>query len=282
MGCNFPVVRKQIANVPLLRPCGRCMGCRLEYTRGKAIRCVHELEFWDRSSFITLTYDDDCLVYNPTAIAPTVSRRDLQLFFKSLRRKLEPQKISYMASAEYGDCTDRPHYHAIIFGEDFSGDRDFWKTVNGQDLYVSRFLSEAWGEKGYAVIGDVAFESANYVAAYTVKKLSGEKAIEEYDDLGRCAPFGAMSTKPAIGRRWIEKYLYDVYPRDKILSRGRLVRPPRYYDTYLEKVEPKLFEQVMVQRAREGEERIEKNYVASGEDKEFCQSAKFLQKSAKI
>lgn len=279
--CNITPRAGNAGKIGLVRPCGRCIECRLAYSRGKAIRAVHELEFWERSSFITLTYDDEHLFYEPTAIAPTVSRRDLQLFFKSLRRKLGT-KISYLASAEYGETTERPHYHAIIYGEDFEFDREFWKTDNGNDLYTSNFLSEAWGWKGHAVIGDVTFDSSNYVASYTVKKLSGDKAEEQYDDLGRLPPFGAMSVKPAIGRRWIEKYLYDVYPRDKVVINGKEVRPPRYYDEYLKAVDEKLWKKVESNRRDQAKERAEKNSIASGATKSICQESRILQKSAKL
>ena len=282
MGCNAIVPRAGNAGkIGLVRPCGRCIECRLNYKRGKAIRAVHELEFWDTSSFVSLTYDDDNLVYNPTAIAPSVSRRDLQLFWKQLRSKLSPLKISYMASAEYGDTTERPHYHAIIYGWDFP-DREYWKTDGGNKLYTSQLLSEAWGFKGHAVIGDVTYDSSAYVANYTVKKLSGEPAKDMYDDCGRLPPFGAMSVKPAIGRRWIEKYLYDVYPRDTIVVNGKEVRPPRYYDEYLKKVDEPLWKKVEVSRREAAKKRLDENYVASGAVKGICQESKILQKSAKI
>lgn len=284
MGCNNIVPQAGNAGkIGLVRPCGVCIACRLNYSRSKAVRAVHELDSWDCSSFVTLTYDPDFLIYSPGAIAPTVSRRDLQLFFKLLRRKIEPLKISYMASAEYGESTQRPHYHAIIYGFDFSFDREYWKkSPEGNDLYTSQLLSDAWGNKGHAVVGDVTFESAAYVASYTVKKLSGKKATEEYDDLGRLPPFGAMSARPAIGRRWIEKWLYDVYPRDYVISRGHKTQPPRYYDDYLKSVNPDLYKRVMRARLDRGRERAEKDVVSSGVVRSICQDAKISQKTSKF
>lgn len=278
MACNSIVPRAGNAGkIGLVRPCGMCIACRLSYARGKAIRCVHELEFWDRSSFITLTYDDDHLLYEPTALMPTVSRRDLQLFLKSLRYRLDPLKVSYMASAEYGDKLHRPHYHLILYGWDFP-DREYYKTDNGYRLYTSQLLSDAWGHRGHAVVGDVTFDSAMYVASYTVKKLSGVKSRVEYDDIGRIPPFGAMSVKPAIGRRWIEKNLYDVYPRDTVCVNGKEVRPPRYYDQYLEKVDLKMFKRVQRQRVEDAKERYSDNIVASGVVKSICQESRFDRK----
>lgn len=47
-----------------------------------------------------------------------------------------------------------------------------------------------------------------------------------------------MSLKPGIGARWLEKYASDVYKfgpdgscvHDGVVVRGRVVKPPRYYD----------------------------------------------------
>lgn len=275
MSCTNPQARGLAGQaLCLVRPCGQCISCRLNYSRSKAIRAVHELEFWDRSSFVTLTYDDDSLIYHPGFLQPTLSRRDLQLFFKNLRRRIEPRKISYMASGEYGENTHRPHYHAILYGIDFSDDREYWKTLNGNKLYTSKLLTGAWGNKGHAVIGDVTFDSASYVASYTVKKLSGEHSFTFYEDQGRDRPFGAMSTSPAIGKRWIEKNWRDVYPRDTIISRGHEVRPPRYYDEYLKSQDEALYKQVMAQRVLDAENRLSKNLVADPTNRSMVLSSR--------
>src|SRR6187549_2683574 len=45
-------------------PCGHCIGCRLERSRQWAVRCMHEAQLHDVSSFVTLTYDDSHLPYH--------------------------------------------------------------------------------------------------------------------------------------------------------------------------------------------------------------------------
>lgn len=47
-----------------------------------------------------------------------------------------------------------------------------------------------------------------------------------------------MSLKPGIGRGWFDKFYTDVYPRDEVVVRGKAMRPPRYYDTLFEAVDP--------------------------------------------
>ncbi|WP_217268498.1 rolling circle replication-associated protein, partial [Lactobacillus helveticus] len=73
----------------------------------------------------------------------------------------------YMAG-EYGESFDRPHFHACLFGLDFS-DKKFYKTTKtGSILYTSKILEELW-PFGYSTVGDVSFESAAYVARYIMK-----------------------------------------------------------------------------------------------------------------
>ena len=66
-------------------PCSRCIGCRLEYSRQWAIRCVHESRLYDHNCFVTLTFDDTALFSrsNPFSLC----KRDFQLFMKRLRKR---------------------------------------------------------------------------------------------------------------------------------------------------------------------------------------------------
>ena len=65
----------------------------------------------EASCFITLTYNDENLP-NP----PVVSKREAQLFIKRLRKLLYPKLFRYYIVGEYGDKSNRPHYHALLFG----------------------------------------------------------------------------------------------------------------------------------------------------------------------
>ena len=110
------------ALVPL--PCGQCIGCRIDYSRQWANRCLLELKYHDSAWFCTFTYDDDHVprTYYPDpetgeAIpALTLQKRDFQLLMKRIRKKFENDKIRFFMSGEYGSQTFRPHYHAILFG----------------------------------------------------------------------------------------------------------------------------------------------------------------------
>ena len=78
-----------------------------------SFRLREELKDSESAHFLTLTYDDEHIIITGNN-EPTLYKRDVQLFLKSLR-KLQKQKIKYYFVGEYGGKTDRPHYHAIIF-----------------------------------------------------------------------------------------------------------------------------------------------------------------------
>ena len=63
-----------------------------------------------------------------------------------------------------------------------------------------------------------------------------------------------MSLKPAVARRWIEKFWRDVYPKDFVVVEGREFNPPRYYDRWLEDNHPEVMMHVRMKRYEETQE----------------------------
>ena len=99
-------------------PCGKCVECLSQKRNDWSVRLYYEMQKYSTPpAFVTLTYDDDHLpsmVDEDTGeLVPVVSKRDLQLFFKRLRKRVPG--IRYFFCSEYGPTTGRPHYHGIIF-----------------------------------------------------------------------------------------------------------------------------------------------------------------------
>ena len=231
---------------PISIPCGKCIGCRLAKSRQWAVRCVHEASLHDRNCFITLTFNDANLPEDMS-----VHVRDLQLFFKRLRRSLsyEHTKIRFFACGEYGSEFARPHYHAIIFGYDFSDDRVLLRNTPYGPLYISERLSRLW-PYGFNTIGNVTFNTCAYVARYVTKKVYGPTAAEHYGD--RHPEFIVMSRKPGIAYDWIKKHYHDVYDYDKVvLKDGMITRPPKYYDRFLDGLDESWYNQIVEKRKSE-------------------------------
>lgn len=248
--------------------CGRCIGCKIERSRQWAVRCMHELKSHEKASFITLTYNPEHMPKGGTLV-----KRDWVLFMKRLRQTIAPQKIRFLQCAEYGEGNMRPHFHAIIFGYDFP-DKVFYKTSSksGSKLFRSLTLEKIWSDNegnpiGFADIGDVTFESAQYVAGYVTKKITGELAHDHYkytdpetgEITQRLPEFSLMSRRPGLGKGWIEQYKTDVYPHDKVVMNGKLSKPPRFYDKFLEEADKQMHELIKAQREAKALEHAHNN-----------------------
>jgi hypothetical protein len=266
--------------------CGQCIGCRLDRSLMWATRCMHESKSYDANSFITLTYSDEHL---PRDMSLSLS--EFQRFSKRLRASLNPRgmresdpnyrKIKIFHCGEYSPPRpavipgttrhpdlvpdgNRPHYHAIVFGFDFP-DKKLWSVRNDINIYSSDHLLDVWG-KGFVTVGDLTFESAAYVARYTIKKVNG-RAADVPGDTGlrpyeRVCPVTGQIIEVAkeyatmsngIGKDFYNNYRGDMYPRDTMVVNGHELRPPRYYDDLYDAEEPDLMEDIKSRRISEME-----------------------------
>lgn len=265
---------------PVTVSCGRCWGCRLEKSRQWAVRCLHETQLHEDNCFITLTYDDEHLPANGS-----VDVEEWKCFAKKLRHfwwrdkpKAERRRIRYFHCGEYGDSFGRPHYHAILFGVDFRADQRKIGQKRGVPLYSSELLEQLWGQ-GNVTVGAATFESAAYVARYIMKKITGHDAIEHYGvdcDTGevlRKPEYVTMSRGHGIGSKWIEKYHKEVYLKDSVIIRGKRQRPPKFYDSQFELLNPKQMEIVKGKRIEEAGRRRDDNTWERLEVREEVQRA---------
>lgn len=250
MTCYHPMVLKK-RNYRVVS-CGRCWGCRLEYARQWAVRIVHESKMHESSIFATLTYRDEELTWGDKR--PTLVPRDLELFWKRLRKANPDALIRYFGAGEYGDKFNRPHYHACIFGIDFK-DKKLCSTKGGNSLYDSDMLTDIWSH-GRATFGAVTFESASYVARYCMKKHLG-KDKDYYEKEGIEPEFVRMSRRPGIGSSWFDEYKGDVFPLDSVVYQGKKSRPPRYYSQKMELEDPWLYATIKAKRIEEQEKGVD-------------------------
>jgi len=207
-------------------PCYRCVGCRLDHRRMWSLRCTHESYFHEFNSFITLTYRDMDLPYG-NSLWPD----HFTLFMKRFRKAISKRglSISYFMCGEYGSLFNRPHYHSLIFGFDFSDDRKFWKNSHAGDaLYISEFLSSLW-PYGDAYIGDFSPAAAGYVAGYTLDKCS-ENREDYFTSLNIGPEYIRMSRRPAIGLTFYLNNIDDIFPHGFCVdSSGNKQSVPRFY-----------------------------------------------------
>lgn len=137
----------------ILCPCRKCLPCVINRKRTWTTRAIFELMAHNFSTFLTLTYDDD---HNTGSL----SSRDLTLFWKKMRKK--GCKFRYFACGEYGEKSYRPHYHAIIYGED--------------SAIVEHYAQQCW-DKGFIYSVPATPETAGYVAGYVTKKMADRSEL---------------------------------------------------------------------------------------------------------
>ena len=267
-------------DLPVTVPCGQCIGCRLERSRQWAIRCLHEASLYQQNSFITLTYSDEHLPADGS-----LNKSHFQKFMKRLRRKHGP-KIRFYHCGEYGEKLRRPHYHACLFNFDFN-DKVLYQNSRENPLYTSDDLAELW-PMGYHMIGDVTFESAAYVARYIMKKINGAPAEKHYQEqhdyvdpttgeiheveLPLSPEYTTMSRMPGLGLGWLKKYgATDVQPYDEVIIRGKIMRPPQYYDRQYELTDPKLHARMKGLRKRKAKKHQRDQTPDRLRVREYCQ-----------
>lgn len=161
------------------------------------------------SCMLTLTYDNDHLPPGGTLV-----KKDYQLFLKALRRKLEPQRIRYFVAGEYGEKSQRPHYHFALFGVGKS-QHNLFKSTWGKGLIDSGYHGEE---------GKINKNSAQYISGYVTKKMTNANdplVQQELIKSGRIPEFGHMSLKPGLGTGIIEplaEYLTSIQGCDSLLK----------------------------------------------------------------
>lgn len=71
-----------------------------------------------------------------------------------------------------------------------------------------------------------------------MKKVTGGLAKQHYENIDESTgeikkilpEYTTMSRRPGIAAGWLEKWQSDVYPSDTLVIKGRVMRPPKYYD----------------------------------------------------
>ena len=239
--------------------CGMCFGCKADHAREWSIRCYHEAQRHRDSCFITLTYQEEFLPPHGS-----LDPRDLQLFFKRLRKALYPVKIRYFACGEYGEKKGRPHYHACVFGwrPDYLDSLLVAISKKGHRQYGSVVLSKAWG-KGRVTWTEFDASCARYTAHYTADKLKGfkkdepdpETGLRPYEIMDRdgCVwnlvpEFQRESRKPGLGIRWLEEHWREVFPADSVVMDGKEYPVPRAYFKWLKENQVEMYKRVAEKR----------------------------------
>lgn len=155
-------------------PCGKCPQCVARRSSAWSFRLMQEDKRSVSSLFLTLTYENCNCPISPKGFM-VLSKRDVQLFFKRLRKAHRKNSdndrpIKYYAVGEYGGRTHRPHYHIILFNAKLE------------------LIQPAW-DKGQIHYGKVSGASIGYTLKYMCK--TRRYPLHANDD--RISEFALMS-----------------------------------------------------------------------------------------
>lgn len=244
--------RREIEREVVLR-CGQCLSCRVSHAATWATRAMHEARNHEATCFVTLTYRPG---EEPVSYEAWLS--DNQKFWKRLRKKYGAG-VRFFGCLERGDNLGRPHSHFGIFGVDFREDRKVCGHRNGNDIFRSETLEALWPH-GMVSIGELTVESANYIARYTLKKLTGLQASGMLIDGERHfldwqsgeltrLPYAKLlcSRRPGIARDFVDRFTNDVVQGLRVVG-GARVATPRSYLRWLRKADPDLYAELVEER----------------------------------
>lgn len=225
-------------------PCGKCTPCRINDREEWSVRLTHEWKYWEKSAFVTLTYQDDKLPENCS-----LRKLDLSNYFHYLRddERMKDREIKYFACGEYGDkgglvenglykgqFIHRPHYHAIIFGLDAFDDEDRKIIAENWHFCENWMFNAKLGSNGEWLDGQaidyVTPDDINYTCGYIEKKLFGKK-LEELENEGKINPFGVCSQ--GIGKRYCFDNRKQILDLMYVQRKGHKLPIPRQYMKWL-------------------------------------------------
>lgn len=235
------------ANIPLtasksrsaLVPCGQCIECRGNYINQWVFRLIEEFKSKRTKSayFITLTYEDAELYNLDNKLISedgehTLNYTHFQKFVKRLRKSYSYRaknpdtgkmktyydkvpNIKYFCTGEYGERTDRPHFHAIIFNADQQNILTSWKFGNVH-------------------FGGVTEASVRYTLKYAMKKI---ERVYKKDRMPVNEILSKLPEKALISQGIGETYLNDKtikfynenIERQALQVGGAVSALPRYY-----------------------------------------------------
>lgn len=172
--------------------CGQCLPCRINKRREWTHRILLESIQYTDNTFATLTYRADENGDQPSTLVPEHARN----FLKRIRKSIEPRKLRYYIVGEYGDDTERPHYHVALFNYPTCRLGNTQYNRSGIKCCATcELVSQIWGH-GNIYLGLLEPHSAAYIAGYVTKKMTRTDDVR----LGNRHPeFARMSLRPGIG-----------------------------------------------------------------------------------
>lgn len=200
--------------------CGKCLNCLNNKKKEKALRFIQEMNNYKFKLFITLTMDELQATRSQSG-KTTVDKNMFTLYIKKLQywEKKYNMKINkdnamrYISCGEYGERTERAHYHIVLL----------------TNAFIHHKIKTCWklGHVQLEAVKDV--KAVYYTAGYTDKKIQKwftNKYKKDNDD--REVAF--LKVSRGNGKRYIAEKVAQIKP-DKyyIESFNGKNKIPTYY-----------------------------------------------------
>lgn len=153
---------------------------------------------YENNAFVTLTYNDEHLskLSAPCGL-PSLDPKAYRYWLDRMRKEIGYSQLRYFIAGEYGDETERPHYHVALFnfatclrGRTYrrpGSSRPLWDRCCPQ----CKLVGDTWG-KGDVDLGTLETDSAQYISGYVTKKMTSKNDARL---LGRYPEFSRQSTQ---------------------------------------------------------------------------------------
>lgn len=214
MACNYPITLLREGRHQLV-PCGKCIECIKRKRADWSFRLLQETKNSKKSTFLTLTYNDENLPKSRE-----LEKKTLQKYFKRVRST--QKNLKYYAVGEYGSINLRPHYHAIVFNVDNSDLCDKWTRTDDTKEPL-----------GFVRCDEVNEARIHYVTGYVISKY-GEIDEKTGKAKGWTAdtvrPFSIMSK--GLGKIYLKhatKFHKSNFTTEAVKEGGIKQNLPRYY-----------------------------------------------------
>ena len=221
--CVTPyIVKTDDGLVPV--PCGKCYECLKQWSNDWRFRLKYELDNSLCSFFLTLTYNDDNLPigfnHDVCEYQSYLVKKDLQNYFKRLRKNCKELVFRYFAIGEYGGNYNRCHYHVVFFFKSFP-----FRSKN----HLYNFLNANWN-KGFIYLKATVKKHINYVSAYFNKVDKSSHLVEPFKLMSKSLGLCFLTAKRI-------KYFFESFKTAMPNPFGAgYVSLPRYYRKKLDEM----------------------------------------------
>lgn len=217
MACNRPLtIFNKYTRQYMQVSCRWCMGCRVARRSEWSTRIrLESFDYMSRgfgSSFVTFTYDD--LHYNGNADLKEMQKLNKRLrYYLTKDNKGVPIDFKYYVVSEYGDRTNRGHFHAIYLGLESN--------------FLLNYLRKAW-QNGFVSVSPLSHSRIRYTLKYLDKQIVSKKQIDDYIKKYNRFPPSAIYSK-GIGSRYFINNLDEIKKNNGLRVNGQLIGLNSYY-----------------------------------------------------